>query len=38
LEELKTGLMGPFHRLKREVKEREREKVCIFGDNDILPL
>jgi hypothetical protein len=37
LEELKTGLIGPFHKLKRKVKEREREKVRILGDKYILP-
>jgi hypothetical protein len=29
--------MGLFQNLIREVEKREREKVCIFGENDILP-
>jgi len=37
LEELRTGLIGLFQKLRREVEKREREKVCIFGENDILP-
>ncbi len=37
LEELRTGLMGLFQKLRREVEKREREKVCIFGENNILP-
>jgi hypothetical protein len=37
LEELRTGLMGLFQKLRRGVEKREREKVCIFGENDILP-
>jgi hypothetical protein len=37
LEEFKSGPIGLFRKLRREVEKREREKVCIFGENDILP-
>jgi len=37
LEEFKSRPMGLFQKLRREVEEREREKVCIFGEKDILP-
>jgi len=37
LEEFKSGLMGLFQKLRSEVEKREREKVCIFGENDIPP-
>jgi phage tail tape-measure protein len=37
LEKLRTELMGLFQKLRREVEKKEREKVCIFGENDILP-
>ncbi len=37
LEEFKFGPMGLSQKLRREVEKREREKVRIFGENDILP-